>query len=89
MISYPEFEKILSEIADEMPAEFFISLNGGIRLLPDVKMHPEAVDNDLYIMGEYHYDSVMGRYISIYYGSFVKDIRQLGPAELRKKSHIP
>jgi len=85
MISYAEFEKILSEIADEMPAEFFVSLNGGIRLLPDVKMHPEAVNNDLYIMGEYHYDSVMGRYISIYYGSFARTSGQLGPNELREK----
>ena len=85
MISMDQFEQILSEIADEIPEDLFASLNGGIQLKPEAKMHPEAVDGDLYIMGEYHYDSVMGRDIAIYYGSFSKTCSHLSPAALREK----
>ncbi len=85
MISIDEFEKILSEIADELPEDFFINLNGGIRLIPDAKLHPEAVNDDLYIMGEYHYDSIMGRDISIYYGSFARTCGHMRPDELRAR----
>jgi len=85
VISIEEFESILSEIADEMPADFFDSLNGGIRLIPEAKLHSQAVNNDLFILGEYHFDSVMGRYISIYYGSFVRTAGHVSPAMLREK----
>jgi len=85
MVSIDEFEKILSEIADELPPELFVNLNGGIRLIPEVRMHPAAVSNDLYILGEYHYDSIMGRDISIYYGSFAKTYSYLSSDDLREK----
>ncbi|MEG0680148.1 MAG: metallopeptidase family protein [Eubacterium sp.] len=69
MMTIDEFEKLLDETARELPAVFYDELNGGILLLPEVKYHPKAQNNDLYIMGEYHRDQ-MGRYIVIYYGSF-------------------
>ncbi|WP_245612034.1 metallopeptidase family protein [endosymbiont 'TC1' of Trimyema compressum] len=34
-------------------------------------MHKEAKNNDLFVLGEYHVDN-LGRYIYIYYGSFIK-----------------
>lgn len=85
MVSIDEFEKILSEITDELPEDLFVNLNGGIRLIPEAKIHPESVKNDLYIMGEYHYDSVMGRYISIYYGSFMRTCGYLPLPVLRER----
>ena len=85
MVSIDAFDKILSEITDELPEDFFVNLNGGIRLIPDAKIHPAAVKNDLYILGEYHYDSVMGRYISIYYGSFMRTFGHLPLAALRER----
>lgn len=85
MVSIDEFEKILSEITDELPEDFFVNLNGGIRLIPEAKIHPAAVSSDLYIMGEYHYDSVMGRYISIYYGSFMRTCSFLPLPALRER----
>ena len=85
MISIEEFEEVLSEIADELPEDFYISLNGGIMLLPEAKLHSEAVSNDLYILGEYHYDSIMGRYISMYYGSFVRTFSHLSREDLRRR----
>jgi len=85
VVSIDAFEKILSEITDELPEDFFVNLNGGIRLIPDAKIHPAAVNNDLYILGEYHYDSVMGRYISIYYGSFMRTFGYLPLDVLRAR----
>ncbi|MFA6309416.1 MAG: metallopeptidase family protein [Clostridia bacterium] len=68
MLSIDEMEEMLDEIAMEFPPEIYKELNGGIILLPEAK--PNAVSNSLYILGEYHSGGNMGRYISIYYGSF-------------------
>lgn len=62
---------MLDEIADSMPYELYRDLSGGMRLLVQSKLHPKAVNNDLYILGEYHRD-VLGQYIVFYYGSFIK-----------------
>lgn len=71
MISIDEAEKILDEIAAGLPEEFFDELNGGIILLPEAKRDPISRKNDdLYILGEYNSGGGLGRYISIYYGSF-------------------
>lgn len=72
MISIEEAERYLDEVASELPAEFYNELNGGIILLPEVQVSPEAVNNDLFTMGEYRIERGMGRYIVIYYGSFEK-----------------
>jgi len=85
MISMDETGEMLDEIAEELPIEFYEKLNGGILLLPDVKLHPENKNNDLYIMGEYHYSSAMGRYIEIYYGSFAKVYGNLPREEYKDK----
>ena len=68
--SIDQLHKILDEIAEELPEEFFRELNQGIILLPEYKLHPESRAQDkLYIMGEY-VRSMAGRHIVIYYGSF-------------------
>jgi len=74
MITFDEVGAILDAIADELPHEFYNKLNGGVVLLPDVKFHPASENRrDLYIMGEYTHDPRgLGRYIAIYYGSFVR-----------------
>ena len=73
MVSFEEAGEMLDEIADGLPEEFYHELNGGIVLLPGVKLHPESGERyDLYIIGEYHRDRALGKYISIYYGSFAK-----------------
>jgi Uncharacterized protein conserved in bacteria len=72
MISIDEVNDILDEIAESLPPEFYKELNGGILLLPDEKISPYAVGNDLWILGEYTRNNLSGRYITIYYGSFMK-----------------
>jgi len=70
-ISLEEFGEILDEITEELPAEIFVSLNGGINLIPEALPHPEAANGNLYILGQYHSGGHLGRYITLYYGSFM------------------
>lgn len=65
-------QAMLEQIAETIPAELYKELNGGILLLPQAKMSPHAVADDLYILGEYQSGGSMGRLIKIYYGSFEK-----------------
>ncbi len=85
MVTVEEMKGMLDEIADELPGEFFAQLNGGIILLPEVKMHPRSEANDLYILGEYHHEGTLGRFIVIYYGSFMRVYGKLPPDEIKKK----
>ncbi len=85
MISISEVEAMLEEAAEQIPQELYRDLNGGIILLPEAKLHPGHVANDLYILGEYHRSRAMGRYIAIYYGSFKQVSRHLNNAQLKKK----
>ncbi len=71
VLTFEECGEMLDDIVDEMPRDLFRELNGGIILLPQSKIHPAAVDNDLYILGEYRRDS-LGKYIAIFYGSIAK-----------------
>ena len=85
MISMEEVNNILDELAEEIPNEFYHKLNGGIILLDEAKQSPHALNNDLYILGQYTNCHQMGRYISIYYGSFEKLYGYLEANELREK----
>jgi len=90
-ITFEEAGEMLDDIAEEIPEDFYRELNGGIFLSPDVKIHPESrggginkkSPEDLYILGEYHNDRKgmggLGRYIAIYYGSFIKLYGNLSP----------
>ena len=72
MITIEEMQTMLDEIAAEFPPEFFNELNGGIILLPEARHNDEYPDSDLYTLGMYHRGGGLGRYISIYYGSFMR-----------------
>ena len=69
VLSIDEVNDILDEVYNEFPEPLFEGLNGGVLLLEEEKPDPEA-GPDVYVMGEYCWDE-MGRYINIYYGSFV------------------
>jgi hypothetical protein len=85
MISIEETEKILERLSEELPEEFYAKLNGGIILLPESKLSESDRSGDLFTLGEYHSDTLMGRYIAIYYGSFSKVYGALPPAQLEKR----
>jgi hypothetical protein len=71
-ITFDDFGIMLDEVAELLPSEIFVNLNGGINLLPETKLHPESTAVCLYILGEYHSGGNLGRYINIYYGSFME-----------------
>jgi len=85
MVSIDEANVMLNEISEEFPLEFYKKLNGGILLIPEKKLHPKNKNNDLYIMGEYHNDINMGRYIIIYYGSFQRVYGHLSSESFKEK----
>ena len=68
-----EYQLLLERIAAELPSDFFTGLNGGIVISEQEKLHKKSLPGrPLYILGEYHYGGAEGRYITMYYGSFVK-----------------
>ncbi|HZK39772.1 MAG TPA: metallopeptidase family protein [Clostridia bacterium] len=83
MVTIAEMEKMLDDIASEFPKELFNELNGGIILLPEAKANPAG--KNLYILGTYHRGGNLGRYISIYYGSFEKVYGYLSKEQLSKR----
>lgn len=72
MVSIDDAQAMLDEIAQDLPGAFFERLNGGISLLPEAAHNPRGRADELYILGEYHAGGTMGRYITIYYGSFAR-----------------
>lgn len=84
MINFEECAQMLDEIADSMPYELYRDLNGGISLLPQIKVHPKALHNDLFILGEYIRNS-LGNAIVFYYGSINRVYGSLSRDELYKQ----
>lgn len=78
-------EIILEEITADFPPELINNLNGGIILLPETKLHEKHINNDLFVLGEYHVDRTFGRYIVIYYGSFMRIHGSSSRSELKEK----
>ena len=59
MVTIDEAQDMLNDIAEALPPEFYVGLNGGILLLPDEKMSPYAKNDDLFILGEYVRSNIM------------------------------
>ena len=85
MMSIDAMQELLEEIAAELPDVFFAELNGGILLLEDTVLAPEALDEDLYTMGQYCEDPLMGSYIDFYYGSFAEICQDMTEEEIREE----
>ena len=80
-----EMETILNEIVETFPPDLFHELNGGIVLLPEMKLNPHGHEGDLVILGEYQYNTLFGRMIAIYYGSLIKVYGQLSKDLMMEK----
>ena len=85
MISISKMEEMLDEIAEDIPKDFYTELNGGIILLAQAKKNKDHGTDDLYILGEYSRSGNLGRYISIYYGSFKKVYKNSSKKKIRKR----
>ena len=90
MITFEEVGMMLDDLADELPREFYEGLNGGVILLPGTKLNTEETGiGELIVLGEYHNHRQgyggMGRYIAIYYGSFVRLYAHLQPGQQKER----
>ena len=69
-LSFDQAGELLDELAEPFPEALFDGLNGGVNLLEDAVPDPEFPAGEMYVLGEYRED-LLGRYILLYYGSFV------------------
>ena len=69
--TYDQMGDWLDEIAQQFPEAFYEDLDGGIQLEEEALEDPDFPPGEMYIMGEYCHD-MLGRYILLYYGSFVQ-----------------
>lgn len=83
MISFDEFEQMAHEIVATLPEEFFRELNGGVMVKEERKVHPQG--EELSIMGEYVKHRHLGRYVVLYYGSFMRVYGNYAKEELGKR----
>ncbi len=66
MMDFEQAGYALDELIDELPEGIFKDLNGGVNLIEDEKKSEDG----RYTLGTYFVNG-MGRYIEIYYGSFI------------------
>ena len=71
MISFEEFEELLSDAAEEIPEKYYTELNGGVSASPAWKLHPKSRGTELSVLGEYRVEYGLGRRVVLYYGSFL------------------
>ena len=64
------FTEWVDQACERLPEVFFRDLNLGVVVSEDLKISPEAIDDDLFILGQYE-KSAMGKAIYIHYGSFM------------------
>ena len=82
MISIEEYRKIVSELLDELPEEFFRELSGGVIVSEALVIPDYAKGNDLYTMGNYQIYSGV-RQIVLFKGSFDRAYPQVDATEAR------
>ena len=85
MVSFERFEEMTDELAAKLPEVFFRELSGGVMAREQIKYHPAGVGQDLYIMGEYHVHPHLGRFVVLYYGSFMACWGYLDEERLRER----
>ena len=80
MVSYKEAGKMLDRAMEALPEGIFDGLNGGVNLIE------EAMESEKggYILGLYH-NNMMGRYIEIFYGSFVGLYGDIPPMQFERR----
>jgi len=75
-LTFEEFQGLIAEMVDEIPAEFLRGLSG-VHVLEEARVEPDY--DDVYRMGEYLDPGVqdflgagegLGRHVALYYGSF-------------------
>lgn len=84
-VSFERFEEITAELTDRLPEELFRELSGGVMAREQAKLHPAGLNGDLYILGEYHVHPHLGRFVVLYYGSFMACLGWMEEENLRER----
>lgn len=84
-MTFDEFTEIAEEELEKLPDYVHEELNGGVLTDPGVFPHPDRAADDLYILGTYTTDAVMGKQIVLYYGSFMASLGHAGREAVRKQ----
>ena len=85
MLDFDAFASIVMEEVNILPEYVHDELNGGVLVDSSVYLHPGRVADDLYILGTYSVDPILGKQIVIYYGSFFSALRDAPESVYRKK----
>lgn len=83
MICMEEYRKIISELLDELPEEFFRGLSGGVIVSEALVIPDYSRGNDLYTLGHYQVSSGI-RQITLFKGSFDQAYPQADSTEARE-----
>ena len=83
MITLEEYKKIVTELMDELPEEFYRELNGGVIVSEALAIPDYARGNDIATLGQYLIYSGM-RQIVMFKGSFDRLHPWAGPEEARE-----
>lgn len=82
MIDIEKYKKIVSELMDELPIEFYQQLSGGVVVSEATVIPDYARENDLFTLGKYQVFSGI-RQITLFKGSFDLAYPQADEAEAR------
>ena len=85
MIDFEDFARIVMEEVDILPEYVHDALNGGVLVDSSVYLHPGRLADDLYILGTYSVDPILGKQIVIYYGSFISTLQNASESVYREK----
>ena len=85
MVNLEDFARIVMEEVDILPEYVHDGLNCGVLVDSIVYLHPGRVTDDLYILGTYTVDPILGKQIVIYYGSFVSSLQNASESVYRAK----
>ena len=66
MVTFDDFASIVMEEVNILPEYVHDELNGGVLVDSSVYLHPGRVADDLYILGTYTVDPILGKQIVIY-----------------------
>ena len=84
MIGIEEYKRIVSELMDELPAEFYKDLNGGVVVSEATVIPDYARRNDIFVLGQYQiYGGI--RQIVMFKGSFDRMFPEADADEVRRR----
>ena len=84
-MTFDEFSAIAEEELALLPDYVHEELNGGVLTDRNAYLHPGRIEDDLYILGTYTNDPVMGKQIVLYYGSFMEVMGNAGSRAVRSQ----